>query len=97
MNDITPSDLAVGRRLKIGAVAAPPADFAPAIITFILLLFAASGPPVAAVILFAGIIAMVFGFIAESSSRRSWLKRSVWTREMRERTVWDLSGRDRMV
>jgi len=87
MNEITPSDFARGRKLRIGAFAAPVfLTLSPAIITFILLLFAASGPPVAALILFAGIIATVIGFITGIVIAAILAqKRSAWTREMRER------------
>lgn len=87
MNDITPADLARGRKLKIGAVAAPILlTMAPAVITFLLLLLAASGPPVAAVILFAGIVATAIGFVTGIVIAAILAhKHSAWTREMRER------------
>lgn len=87
MNEITPRDLAKGRNLKIGAIGAPVVlTLVPAIITFLLVLLAASGPPVAALILFGGIIATVIGFIGGISiSAVLAQRRSSWTREMRER------------
>ncbi len=91
MYEMTPSELARGRKLKIGAFAAPLIlTLIPAIITFLLLLLAATGPPVAAVILFVGIITTVVGFItgiviAAILAQR----RSIWTREMRERIAAD--------
>ena len=87
MNDITPGDLARGRKLKIGAVAAPVLlTVLPAVVTFLLLLLAASGPPVAAVILFAGIIATVIGFVTGIVIAVILAyKSSLWTKEMRER------------
>lgn len=91
MNDITPADFARGRKLKIGAVAAPVLlTVVPAVVTFLLLLLAASGPPVAAVILFAGIIATVIGFIIGIVITAILAhKSSVWTKEMRERIAAD--------
>ncbi len=86
MNDITPADLAHGRKLKIGAITAPVAlTGLPAVITFILLLLSAPTPPVAAVILFVGIVATAIGFITGMFILGLLVhKRSVWTREMRE-------------
>ena len=91
MNDITPRDLARGRKLKIGAVMAPVLlTMLPGLTTFLLLLLAASGPPVAAVILFVGIIATCLGFITGSVITGILVhKRSVWTKEMRERNAAD--------
>ena len=91
MNDITPSDLAKGRKLKLGAIAAPVVlTLTPAIITFLLLLLAASGPPVAAVILFAGIVSTVIGFlIGVVTSAILLQKNNVWTKEMRDRIAAD--------
>lgn len=91
MNDITPSDLKKGRRLKIGAIAAPVVlTIIPAVITFFLVLLAASGPPVAAVMLFVGIIATVVGFVTGIVIAAILAgRRSVWTREMRERIAAD--------
>ena len=91
MNDITPADLARGKKLKIGAVAAPVVfTLVPAAITLLLLLLAASGPPVAAVILFAGIIATVLGFVTGITISGVLLqKNSAWTKEMRDRIAAD--------
>lgn len=62
----------------------------PGLTTFLLLLLAASGPPVAAVILFVGIIATCLGFITGSVITGILVhKRSVWTKEMRERIAAD--------
>ncbi len=87
MKDITPSDLARGRRFKAGAVAAPVAlTLIPATITFLLLMVAASGPPAAALILFGGILATVLGFATGIViAAMNMHKYSVWTREMRDR------------
>ena len=91
MNDITPSDLARGKKLKLGAIAAPVIlTLTPAVVTFILLLLAASGPPAAAVILFAGIIATVIGFVTGVVITGILLqKNNAWTKEMRERIAAD--------
>lgn len=91
MYEITPADLAYGRKLKIGAVAAPILLTAiPALVTFILLLFAASGPPAAFVILFAGVVATLLGFlIGLVLTVVLASKRSAWTKEMRERIAAD--------
>src|SRR5215217_504544 len=91
MDDIRPSDLARGRRLKAGAIAAPVIlTLLPAIITLLLLFLAASGPPAAAVILFVGIIATVIGFVAGITITAILAKKaSAWTREMKERIAAD--------
>ena len=91
MNEITPSDLARGRKLKIGAVAAPIVlTVIPAVITFVLVLLAASGPPVAAVMLFAGIVVTIIGFLIGLGIAGFLVhKNSVWTKEMRERIASD--------
>jgi len=91
MYDIEPSDLARGRKLKIGALAAPVVLTAlPAAVTFLLMLMAATGPPAAAVILFVGAIATVIGFIiGVTISVILAQKRSAWMREMRERIAAD--------
>ena len=86
MNDITPRDLARGRNLRIGAVAAPVLlTLTPAIITFLLVLLTTGGPPVAAVMLFMGLIATGIGFVTGLAITAVLTKkRSDWTREMRE-------------
>ncbi|MFN2501548.1 MAG: hypothetical protein ABR530_06005 [Pyrinomonadaceae bacterium] len=91
MYEITPRDLARGRNYMVGAVAAPILlTLLPALITFILLLAAAGGPPVAAVILFFGVTATIIGFITGIIIAVILAqKRSVWTREMRERIAAD--------
>lgn len=91
MDDITPRDLAHGRKLAIGAVAAPlTLTLVPALITLVLLLFAAGGPPAAVVILFAGIVATALGFVAGMVTTAVLVgRRSVWTKEMRERIAAD--------
>jgi hypothetical protein len=86
MNDVTPEDLARGRKLKMGAIAAPILlTLAPALLTIVAWLLTVGGPPVAFVVLFAGIIATAFGFITGIIIAAILMrKRSVWTREMRE-------------
>src|SRR3954447_13609373 len=87
MNDITRADLARGKKLKIGAAAAPVGfTLIPAGITLLLLLLAASSPPVAAVMLFVGIIATVLGFVTGIVISGVLLqKNSAWTNDMRDR------------
>lgn len=91
MHEITAKDLARGRKLKIGAIAAPVSlSFVPAIATFLLLLLAVSSPPVAAVILFFGIIATIVGFLAGIGITGVLVhKHSRWSREIRERIASD--------
>lgn len=91
MNDITPSELGRGRKLLIGAISAPVLlTLLPAVITFVMLLLAASSPPVAAVTLFAGVVATVIGFVVGLVIMGILAyKRSVWTTEMRERIAAD--------
>lgn len=87
MQEITPNDLARGRKLKLWAVAAPVIlTLLPAIVTFLLMLFFAGGTPLAIIALTFGVVAMAFGFIAGIIiSVVMARKHSVWTREMRER------------
>ena len=89
--EITKSELALGKKLTAGALAAPVLLTAvPAVITLVLMLLAASGPPAAAVILFAGVIATVVGFIiGVIVSAILFQKRSTWTKQMRERIAAD--------
>jgi hypothetical protein len=90
MYDITPSELARGRRLKAGAIAAPIVfTLIPAAITFMLLV-AAFGSPAAIIILTVGLIATFLGFfIGIITSAILAKRRSAWTREMRERIAAD--------
>ena len=87
MNDITPADIIYGRKLKIGAISAPVLmTVVPVVVTLILVLLAASGPPVAAVMMFAGLIATIIGFVVGVAIAVFLThRRSVWTKEMRER------------
>jgi len=91
MYELTESDLSRGRKLKIGAVAAPLVlTLIPAAVTLILMLLAASGPPVAAVILFVGLIATTIGFVAGGAlALFLTYRRSIWTKEMREKIAAD--------
>lgn len=91
MYEITTNDIARGRKLKIGAVAAPLLlSIIPAFTTFMLLLLAASGPPAAAVIFFLGIIATAIGFFVGIAITGILVhKYSKWSKEMRERIAAD--------
>ena len=91
MYEITESDLARGRRLKLGAIGAPFAlTLVPALITVLLMLVAATGPPAAAVILFFGLIATTIGFlVVVATALILTYRRSVWTKEMREKIAAD--------
>lgn len=91
MYEITESDLARGRRLKLGAIGAPFAlTLVPALITVLLMLVAATGPPAAAVILFFGLIATTIGFlVGVATALILTYRRSVWTKEMREKIAAD--------
>lgn len=91
MSDITKAELGRGKRLATAAVAAPIALTAvPAIATFVLMLLASGGPPVAAVIFFIGIIVTALGFLSGAIiSGVLFGRRAKWTREMRERIAAD--------
>jgi hypothetical protein len=91
MYEITRADLAQGRKLKIGAIAAPVVlTTVPAAVTLLLTLLFSSGPPVAAVILFVGIIATILGFLIGITLTGVLAhRRSVWTKEMREKIAAD--------
>ena len=85
--EITPNDLARGRRLKLRAVAAPVIlTLLPAILTLVIMLLAASGPPAAAVILFAGFVSTAIGFLSGTVyALVTGRKYSAWRQEIRER------------
>lgn len=89
--EITKADLAKRQRLMTGAVAAPVIlTLLPAILTILAVLIASTGPPVAAVMLFAGLVLTVIGFLAGATISALLLKRrSDWTAEMRERIAAD--------
>jgi hypothetical protein len=62
----------------------------PAAVTLVLLFLAATTPPVAAVILFAGAVATAIGFIVGIVMATIFAqRRSSWTREMREKIAAD--------
>src|ERR1043166_90500 len=90
MDDITPQDLARGRRLKAGAIAAPIVlTLLPKSIT-LLLLWTTYGSPLALIVLTVGIIATLIGFLSGITiSVILARKRSAWTREMREKIAAD--------
>lgn len=85
MRDITPTDIARGRRLKTGAIAAPVLlTLVPAAVTLLLVFLAASGPPAAAVIFFVGMIATLIGLVAGLVTSAVLIhSRSGWKKEMR--------------
>lgn len=87
MNEITPSDLARGKKLKLGAIAAPVIlTLLPALLTMLMLFLVVFGTPAAIIVLTGGVIATIIGFlIGISISVILARKRSIWTREMRER------------
>lgn len=91
MNEITAVDLARGHKLKRGAIAAPVAfTLTPAAITLALVLLSSAIPAVNVVILFVGIIATVIGLITGLVISGVLLqKRSVWTKDIRERMAAD--------
>jgi hypothetical protein len=90
MYEITKSDLAKGRRLKAGAIAAPVVfTLVPAAI-MIMLLIAVFGSPTAIIVLTVGLIATFIGFfLGVITSAMLAKKRSTWTREMREKIAAD--------
>lgn len=87
MDEITAADLERGRKLKTGAIAAPVAfTLVPAAITLALVFLSSAVPAVNVVILFVGIIATVIGLITGLVISGVLLqKRSVWTKDIRER------------
>lgn len=88
--EITKSDLAIGRRLKVGAIAAPVVfTLVPALI-MTLLMIAAFGSPTAIIVLTVGLIATFIGFfLGVITSVVLAKRRSNWTREMREKIAAD--------
>lgn len=87
MHDITPAELNRGKKLAIAGITAPLAFTAiPALVTFLLVFLSASGPPVAAVIFFVGMIVTALGFLSGLIiSGILFGRRAKWTNEMRER------------
>jgi len=89
--DITPRELARGRNLKAAAWLSPVVLSLPvAIITLILVFFLAGSPPVAATMLFLGVIATVVGFLVGFALTGVFAYRySNWRDAMRERIAAD--------
>ncbi len=89
--DVSPRDLARGRNLKIAALASPAVFTLLPFILFAFLFFIfGSTPPVAASILFLGLIATLVGFLIGVSLAIFFaVRRSKWTRDMRERIAAD--------
>jgi hypothetical protein len=89
--EISKRDLARGRNLKIGAIAAPivlPA--APALLFLVLMFVFGSTPPVAATFLFIGLILTALGFVIGLGLTGFFAYRhSNWTKEMREKIAAD--------
>ena len=89
--DVTPRDLARGRNLKIGAIAAPfVLGGVPAVITLALTILLGMAPPASAVLFFIGMIVSFVG-LATALGFSGYLsyKRSNWTKQMRERIAAD--------
>ena len=88
---ITREDLRKRQRLTVGAAAAPVIlTLIPAILTILAVLLASTGPPVAAVILFVGVVSTVIGLLVGATVSAVLLRRrAAWTNEMRERIAAD--------
>ena len=91
MYEITKSDIAHGRKLLAGAIAAPIAlTLTPALITLVLMLIAPFAPPTAVIVLFLGIVITCIGFLAGMFTTGLLVhKRTKWTKEMREKIAAD--------
>jgi len=91
MYEISEKELGKGRKLAIGAIAAPLALTAlPAVITFVLLLLAAISSSTAVIVLFIGIVVTAIGLLAGLIVSGVLLqRRSAWTKETRERIAAD--------
>lgn len=89
--DVTPKELAVGRKLKFGAVVAPLAlTVFPAVLFIVLFILFAGAPPAAFGLLFFGILSTVIGLLIGLGITGFLLyKHSNWTKEMRERIAAD--------
>ena len=89
--DVSKKELAKGRKLAIGAVSAPLVLAGLPAVLFLFLLFVfGSTPPVAATIFFLGIIVTILGLaIGLGISGYLAYRRTVWSREMRERIAAD--------
>ncbi|MGQ0540886.1 MAG: hypothetical protein ACT4O9_03420 [Blastocatellia bacterium] len=89
--DVSEKDLTRGRRMKIGAVAAPAAlSLIPAILFTILFVLFGASPPAAVTVLFFGVVFTVIGFVLGLIiSGVLAYRHSKWTKEMRERIAAD--------
>lgn len=89
--DISPRELARGRNLKAAAFLSPVVLTIPVLIlTFILVFFLAASPPVAATMLFLGLVATVIGLFAGLALSGVFSYRySNWKDSMRERMAAD--------
>jgi len=89
--DISPRDLARGRNLKIGAIAAPFAlGCVPAVITVVLTLLLGMAPPASAALFFVGMIVSFIGLlIGLGLSGFLTYRRTNWNKQMRERIAAD--------
>lgn len=84
--DVNKKDLAPGRRMKIGAIAAPVLlTLIPAILFSILLVLFGASPPAAVTLLFFGVLFTVIGFVLGLViSGILAYRHSKWTKEIRE-------------
>lgn len=91
MYEITKQDLAYGRKLRLGAVAAPFAlTIVPAILTFVLMLLFSGVPTTSVIILFVGLLLTTLGFLVGLGTALYLThRRSRWTRDMREKIAAD--------
>jgi hypothetical protein len=89
--DVTNKDLAKGRNMKIGAVAAPVAlTILPAIVFSILFILFAATPGAAISLIFFGVLSTIIGLVIGLTITGLLMYRlSNWTREMRERIAAD--------
>lgn len=89
--DVSKKDLARGRRMKIGAAAAPVVlSILPALLFFVLFLVFGTSPPLAATFFAFGLIAALIGFvIGLIISGVLAYRYSNWTKQMRERIAAD--------
>jgi len=89
--DITPRDMARGRNLKIGAIAAPFAlGGVPAVVTVVLTLLLGMAPPASAALFFVGMIVSFIGLLVGLGlSGFLTYRRATWTKDMRERISAD--------
>ncbi|MGH9818805.1 MAG: hypothetical protein ACRD43_01450, partial [Pyrinomonadaceae bacterium] len=87
LNEISKRYLAKGRNLAIASIASPVLlTGVPAVLSFLLLLILSWTPPVAATIFFFGLILTIIGAVVGTGLSGFFLyRRSMWTRDMRER------------